>query len=182
MGKLKDIFSDTEQLDGKSVSFLIRAIEDNNVAGFDYLEFKQSIVSLKEMGIEEDIAIKSAFATASTMGLDKKKLLDSASYYQKVLKSEKDKFDEAHQKQVKTNIDDKKAKIDQLKGKIEEINNKIRELEQKVSTYQQVIEKARADIDLAQEKIEDRKQKFENAFQNMHGEIEKDKSVFEDKI
>jgi peptidoglycan hydrolase CwlO-like protein len=182
MSKLKDIFQNIGSLDSKSVSFLIKALESNNVAGFDYLEFKQSLETLKQMDMDEEVAVKSAFATASTMGLTKKKLLDSASFYQKVLKSEKDKFNEAHKKQVQKHVTGKKEKISKLQEKIDEINNKIKELEQKVSSYKEVIEKARKDIDNAQERIDQRKEKFEQAYHALDEEISDDKASFEEKL
>lgn len=182
MTKLKDIFRNTDGLDAKSVSFLIRALESNNIEGFDYLEFKQSLETLKNMDMDDDIAIKSAFATASTMGLNKKKLLDSATFYQKVLSAEKEKFDQAHQKQLKHHVEGKKDKITKLRDKINEINTRIKELEEKVSSYEDVIDKAQTDIEQAQERIDARKKGFEEAFDAMKEEIANDKATFEEKI
>jgi adenine-specific DNA methylase len=86
---LKKAFSKAENMDEKSLDFLTKALQKGNLPGFDYLEFKQSLEALHAMNMDESLAFQSAFATASTMGLTKEKLLKSVSHYQKVLEQEK---------------------------------------------------------------------------------------------
>ncbi|HNG89366.1 MAG TPA: hypothetical protein PK858_04155, partial [Saprospiraceae bacterium] len=76
-------------LDERSLDFLTKALEKNNLPGFDYFEFKRAVATLLEMKIDEDTAFKSAFATAATVGLTKEKLLDTAGYYRNLLDKEK---------------------------------------------------------------------------------------------
>ena len=73
--RILEIFSGIDKLDKKSVAFLLKAIKENNLPGFDYLEFKQSLNGLKKMDMDETTAIKSAFTTGSTVGLTKSKLI-----------------------------------------------------------------------------------------------------------
>ena len=75
---LKNIFGNDHGLDEKSVDYLTSALAKNNLPGFDYLEFKQSLAALADLGMDEPTAIKSAFATASTVGLTKDKLVKTA--------------------------------------------------------------------------------------------------------
>ena len=49
---LKELFGDTHGLDSKSIDFLTRAIEKSNLPGFDYIEFKQSVVALLKMDMD----------------------------------------------------------------------------------------------------------------------------------
>ena len=182
MSNLESIFQKHEELDQKSIGFLIKAIEANNVEGFDYLEFKMSLSQLKKMEIEDEVAIKSAFATASTMGLTKEKLLQSGAFYQKVLAKEKEKFDEAHQNQVAKQVKSKTEKVAQLEQKIDELKAKIGELEEKVRSYKEVIEKAKSDIQGSQSKIAERKNKFEEAYKALNAEIARDIELFDQKI
>ena len=72
---LKNIFGSTTGLDDKSMEYLTSALAKNNLPGFDYLEFKQSLGALASLNMDEATAYKSAFATASTVGLTKEKLL-----------------------------------------------------------------------------------------------------------
>ena len=36
---IAEMFADVDKLDKKSVAFLLKAIEENNLPGFDYLEY-----------------------------------------------------------------------------------------------------------------------------------------------
>ena len=79
--KLKEIFGSDLGLDSKSVDFLTKALAKNNLDGFDYLEFIQSLKALADLGMDEGTSIKSAFATASTVGLTKAKLVQTGKHY-----------------------------------------------------------------------------------------------------
>ena len=182
MSKLKSIFADHKDLDQKSIGFLIKALEANNVEGFDYLEFKMSLAQLKNIQLEEDLAVKSAFATATTMGLTKDKLIQSGGFYQKVLAKEKEKFDQAHQNQVARQVKSKTEKVAQLEEKIDELKAKIGELEEKVRSYKEVIEKAKSDIQGSQSKIAERKSRFEEAYKALNAEIARDITMFDEKL
>ena len=50
--------------DPKFLDILLAAIEKQNVDGFDYLEFKQSIVNLKDLSMDEATKYSSAIAMA----------------------------------------------------------------------------------------------------------------------
>jgi hypothetical protein len=100
--KLKAIFGNHHGLDEKSIEYLTKALEKKNLPGLDYLEFKQSLGALLDMDMEETMAFKSAFATSATMGLTKEKLRKTAEHYKNVLTEEKEQFDAALEKQVKT--------------------------------------------------------------------------------
>src|SRR5690349_1625916 len=86
--------------DQKSVDFLENALVKQTQAGFDYLKFKQSIDQLAGLKLDGPTALKSAFATASTMGVTKDSLIDSAKHYLKILGEEKKQFDQALTNQV----------------------------------------------------------------------------------
>src|SRR5690242_18768533 len=74
--------------DQRIMSALLKALEENNMDGFDFLEFKNSLKALSQMPLDEATKFRSAFATASTMGVTVAKLLDSVDYYKKVLIAE----------------------------------------------------------------------------------------------
>lgn len=159
---LSTLFSYLEGLDTRSAQFLMKALESNNLPGFDYIEFKQSLGALVSMNMDEGTAFKSAFATASTMGLTRQKLLESATHYKQILQKEKGQFDialknrlqqrvgakleenkrhEARLKQIEDQMKRLQDEIGQVKAKIEE-NNKLRESEgSKLSIQQDNFEK-----------------------------------------
>jgi len=171
---LKTLFGENHLLDDKSISFLTDALEKNNLPGFDYIEFKQSLAALSAMNMDEATAMKSAFATAATVGLTKKKLLDTAAHYKKILDGEKVKFGNAMQNQMTKNIAGKQKEVETLKAQIVKHQAKIKELEEQISKYQNTIDTADEKINAAKSKIDGAKEKFEFAHQSVMNQIEKD--------
>ena len=171
---ISEMFSNVESLDKKSVAFLLKAIEESNLPGFDYLEFKQSLKALQKMDMDETIAIKSAFTTGNTVGLTKAKLISSAEHYRQVLMKEKNQFDAALQKQMAQRVDGKKSEKEALTKKMETYRNKIKELQNEIVKIQEKFDKADSEIDAAQAKIIETKEKFESTYQSFVSEIERD--------
>ena len=172
--KLKKLFGDSHGLDEKSVDFLTKALEKSNLPGFDYLEYKQSLAALSEMKLDEPTSFKSAFATASTMGLTKQKLLETAVHYKEVLQREKLQFDEAMAKQMDQRVKSKEVEVEKLKKQIEEYKIKIRQLEEKIAKSQDTIDHADEHIQAAKEKIETARDNFQFTLQSIVNQIDKD--------
>lgn len=172
--KLKDLFGKDHGLDEKSIRFLTNALEKNNLPGFDYIEFKQSLLALEAMDMEEEVAVKSAFATASTLGLTKDKLLKTAEHYKKVLMNEKVQFDAALQKRVQQRIGAKEAELEKLKKQIQDYKSKIAQLEEKIAKNQETIESQDDVIQKEKDKIESTKDGFELTLQSIVNAIDKD--------
>lgn len=175
---LNQIFKLNGDVDQKSLDFLTRALDRSNLAGFDYLEFKQSLNSLKQMNMDDETAIKSAYATASTVGLTKDKLVQTARHYQQVIDKEKSQFDEALQNQVKEKIAGKKGEVDRLKNLIEENNKRVAQIQAEIKKAQSTIDNADQDIKEAQDKIDATKTNFETTYQSILGVIAEDIDKF----
>jgi len=171
---LKDLFGEDHGLDIKSIKFLTSALEKNNLPGFDYIEYKQSLLALAGLHMDEETSFKSAYATASTLGLTKEKLVKTAEHYKKILMNEKVQFDAALQKQVQQRVNNKVDELEKLKKQIDEYKQKISQLEQKISRNQETIEKQDDVIQKAKEKIESTKDGFELTLQSLMNEIDKD--------
>ncbi|MDH3648931.1 MAG: hypothetical protein OEQ53_04570 [Saprospiraceae bacterium] len=180
--KISSAFEDLDKLDKKSVEFLIKAINENNLPGFDYLEFKQSLQALKKMDMVEDTAMKSAYTTGSTVGLTKSKLISSAEHYKKVLFEEKQQFDTALQKQVAQRVHGKKEEKATLTKKISSYKGKIQELETEILKYQEKLDKADSEIEAAQGKIEETRDKFEHTFEALVAQIDADVKMIKDTL
>lgn len=175
---LRKMFASAKTQDEKSMNSLISALEQNNLQGFDYIEFKQSTAAMVQLNLDEGTAIKSAFATAATMGLTKGKLMDSAKHYMKVLNNEKDQFDLALKGQVKKKIESKKDQVDKLKGLIKQYKDQIKQLQEEIEKSQKIISNADEDMQSAKNRIEETKSKFDGAFQSIVGEIKTDIEAF----
>ncbi|RMF04472.1 MAG: hypothetical protein D6772_00520 [Bacteroidetes bacterium] len=171
---MKNFFGDHHGLDERSMDSLLAALERENLPGFDYLEFKQSLARLQELGMDEATAFKSAFATASTMGLTKEKLLKTAAHYKQVLGKEKKSFDAALQKQMKARVEGKRQEVQALRQKVKEYEAKIAELEAKLAQAREVIASADQDIAEAQAGIEQVQERFQTTLQALINQIDQD--------
>ncbi len=169
--KLKAVFGSHHGLDEKSIDYLTKALEKNNLPGIDYIEFKQSLGALLEMDMDEEMAFKSAFATASTMGLTKEKLKKTAEHYKNVLTNERKQFDAALEKQVKQKVDSKLQEVEKLRKQVEDYKAKINQLQEKIVKAQGTIDQADDHIKSAKEKIDNTRESFEFTWQSILNQI-----------
>lgn len=172
---LKNIFGSHHGLDQKSVDFLINALEKNNLPGFDYIEFKQALSALSEQtSLDEANSYKSAFATATVLGLTKEALLKTAEHYRQVLNGEKTQFDAALQKQVEQRLVNKQKEIADLHQQIALYRKTIQELEGKIQQAESTILKANEDISAEKGKIESTRDAFELTHNSILNQIQQD--------
>jgi chromosome segregation ATPase len=153
---------------------LMRALEKKNLEGFDYLEFKQSVTRMTEMGMDLDTAVNSAFITGSSMGLTKEKLIKTANYYAGVLQDEQTQFMRSLQKHLVDNVEGKAKQTAQLKEKIAAWETKIQQLQEQITAARQQIDSADAQIEQAREKAEKNQRGFEEALSTITQTIEED--------
>lgn len=176
---MKEIFGKQTGLDDRSYKSLLSALEKANLPGFDYLEFKQSLEALEKMGMDDTTAIQSAFATASTMGLTKSKLLTTARHYKTILAKELIQFDKACEVQIEKRVNGKMREVEKLKKQNDDLLAKIAQIEKQITDNQRVIDSADADMKAAGEKINSTKNAFDRTFQSVMNQIEKDISIID---
>lgn len=174
---LKELFHITSQVNAKVAEKLLSALKSAFLSEFDYLKFKKSYMSLLEMGMDEMTAMKSAFMTASTMGLTKEKLLDNTAYYKSVLNKEREQFASALKHQISSNIDSRTMDIKKLMDKKEENERKITELQNQREVIDNEIRKINQDIELHTERIHTTRDNFKNTFDHLFSVIEKDEET-----
>jgi septal ring factor EnvC (AmiA/AmiB activator) len=119
--------------DPKFIDILLKAIDKNNMDGFDYLEFKQTLQGLANVTMDESTKYSSALAMARTMGSSKDVILKSAGHYLDVLKREESKFSEALHAQrlkIESNQTDGLANLEksiaQKKAQVEKLLSEIK--------------------------------------------------------
>ncbi len=134
------------EVNHKFLELLFNALEENNLDGYDYLEYKKSLQYLKKMDMDEKTRYQSAFASARPMGATKKVLLDSAKFYIDILAKERNQFEEAFQNQSKKQIlgNEKKKKA---------LAQSIKQQEQKILEIQKDIEKKKVELAEIEEKL-----------------------------
>jgi predicted nucleic acid-binding Zn-ribbon protein len=149
----KDLFSGGKTLDEKSLDMLAKVIEQNNLPGFDYYEFKRSVTMLQQMALDEPTAFKSAFQTASTVGVTKEKLLETAQYYRNLMEKEQSTFSAALETQSKKRITDRQTEIQRLKDQITRHEEQLTRLQEEIAAYKNDVTQAEQQITTDTEKL-----------------------------
>lgn len=168
------LFENVADLDDKSLQFLLKALIANNQKEFDYIEFKQAVIKMKDLNIGEDIAVKSAYATGSTVGLTKESLIDSAEKYQKILETEKSAFDDALNSQIENRVKSKYSEAENAQAKINEYELKISKLNNEIVKLKEEIASIDIDIKESELRLKETKSNFENTYESLKEQISQD--------
>lgn len=176
---LKELFNITESMNDKVVMKLLTALKDGQQKDFDYLKFKQSYKSLCELGMDESTAAKSAFLTASTMGLTKEKLMLTVQHYKNLLNKEKEQFAQALKNQIANNVDAKVLEANKLTSKIEENKVKIQQLIQEQGIIEAEIIKLQESAENSRIRIDETRQQFKSTFDVLYTEIQDDGTLYD---
>ena len=160
--------------DEKFVDLLFKAIENNNIEGFDYLEYKQSLQSLEKMDMDEATRFKSAFAMAKTMGATPEKLIKAAGFYVTVLEQENKKFTNAVSNQMNTQVKGRETAVLELQNSIKLKNAKIEELKKEIEASNKELEIVKSEISGAAEKVKQTEANFQYAYKTVLKQIVED--------
>ncbi len=153
---------------------LFGAMEKNNIDGFDYLEYRQSLQSLKKMDMDEPTRYKSAYAMAQTMGASPDYLIKTAQHYIDVLQKEEDKFGKALQNQRTRQIGEKEQQLKDVNTMIRQKAEQIQKLSKQIEEHQAQIAQLENDVSQASVKVESTKNDFVASYQTIVGQIAKD--------
>ena len=171
---LSKIFTPNDEMDERSMEFLLNALLKNNQPDFDYLEFKQSLSALTQLPMDASLAMKSAFTTGATVGLTKDKLIQSAEYYKQILQKEKAQFDQALKNQNQQKVDGRKNDQQKLGTQIERNKELIRKLQEEIDAHQVEMDKINTEIEENITRIEQTRYKFEHTYSEMINQINQD--------
>ena len=116
------------------------------------------------MNMDEVTAFKSAYATASTMGITKDQLLNSAEFYKSVLAKEKSQFDDALQRQMKQKVDNRRNERGKLEEQIRIYKEKIKQLQEEIDKQQKRIDNTESEIAEAKANLGETKENFESTY------------------
>ncbi len=164
----------TGQVRTQFTEILFKAMEQQNLDGFDYLEYKQSLRSLEKMPMDEKTRFQSAFAMAQTMGASPEKLIQTAQHYLDVLKNEENKFEKALASQKQKQIGSKESQLKKLQQVIQEKNERIKELTLEIQGHQKEITVLKDKIGDAVVKVETTKNDFLASYEALVKQIVND--------
>lgn len=166
--------SSDAKVDPKFTDLLLRAIESNNMDGFDYLEYKNSLKSIESVIPDEPMRYKSAFEMAKTMGLSKEKLMQSANHYLTVLTSEDKKFKDALENQKAKQIQGRTDQLATIEKAIVDKQKMIDNLTKEIEASKDQLKSVRNEINDAVVKIDVTNQQFMTSYNLVYGTIYSD--------
>ncbi len=162
------------EVSDKFTKVLFQAIEQNNLQGFDYLEFRQSLLSLKKVQLDEATRFQSAAAMAASMGVTGEQLAKSAQHYLSVLKQEHQKFNQALKNQKQNQIGSKEQQLKQIDETVKAKTAKIRQLTKEIEQHQKEAVQLRKNIDASTVKVRKTAADFSASYQSLVGQIQED--------
>lgn len=171
---INDVFVKPEEVDDQSYQMLLKSLLKNNQEGFDYLEFMASIYKLRELDMDETTAMKSAYTTASTFGVTKQLLEQSALKYIQNIKTEYQGFRSALERQVQSKIIEPKDQINAWEKELGDIDVQIEKLQKKKILIQQRTEEINKEIVEEQGKLAHKEVLFKKSFDVLINKIEND--------
>ena len=162
------------EVEPKIIEKLLEAIEKNNVEGFDYLEYKKALQALEKLPMDEATKYRSAFATASTMGVTLEKLLETVKFYVGVLDNENDKFSNTFKSQLNDKVAGRQQEITQFQAIIKEKADQISKLTADITKHQQQIATLEAKISESNNLIQKTQSDFKTSYDHLKAQFEGD--------
>jgi len=167
-----DIVAGAEgKVDQKFMDILLESVTKNNQEGYDYLEYKQALQSLKKMDMDESTRFQSAFAMAQTMGASKQKLVETGEAYLQVLKSEEEKFMVSVANQRQSKIDQRRQELLNIDKWVAEKQAEIQKIKEQIAKKKANKTKFEKELASTATKIETVKNNFEASYKFLSAQI-----------
>jgi len=153
---------------------LLQAIDAANLEGFDYLEYKRAVKGLQKFSMDEVTQYRSAFTTASTMGVTLSELVSSAQHYLHVLDTERDKFQNSFDAEYAKKVTQADADVKRLQQEINDKAEQIKKLQQDIEKRKQQMAKLEDSAQSRRTKILGTRDAFLASYQQVRGVIAND--------
>ncbi|MEY3050904.1 MAG: hypothetical protein RLY31_689 [Bacteroidota bacterium] len=173
-------FGQEDLVDEKSLSFLVSALRQHQQEGFEYLAFKAAMSRLEDSGIPPETAVRSAYITATTVGLSKEKLLDTGRHYRRVLEGEEGRFEAALRQQMDSRIAARQRRMDQRKSELAAWRAEMAQLQEKIHLAEAEVSADATQLEQELDKIRQTKEEFLRTLSSVCRQIEKDLAWFGD--
>lgn len=174
------VIAEGGKVNPKFTEVLLQAMEQNNLDGFDYLEFKRSLQSLQNMPMDQATKYRSAFAMAQSMGINTQKLLSSAQHYLDILKNEEKKFGEALANQEQQKIGSKHDEIKRLETSAQQKSEQIKKLTEEIQQHQKQAEALKSELAASSGKMEATRRDFQVSLDQLVTQIQADLTNMKD--
>jgi len=151
-------------VDNDIIEQLLLEVEKNDLEGFDYFEYKKALKALEKMPMNEVTKYRSAFATASTMGVTLEDLVKSAEFYVAILDAENEKSTVDFEKKITESVGKKEEEITQLKNTIQEKKALIKKLTEEIAQHENKISDLKYKVKDSKKELTENKNNFKVSF------------------
>lgn len=155
---------------------LAAAIEEADLDGFDYLEFRDSLSKMDSIPMPEAQKFQTVFATAQTMDVTVEKLTSAIDHYHGVIEQKKQGFLAHVDEVIATQITSREQKKAENDSKIEEATAEIQRLTQVINDTQQENLTLTNEINTENLNIQNTKASFEATYGVVSGKLLEDKN------
>ncbi|MGZ5242775.1 MAG: hypothetical protein ACXWDO_01115 [Bacteroidia bacterium] len=145
-----------------------------NLPGPDYFEFWKMMETLEPHIPDEKARISATFSALSIQGLNKEKLLESASKYIEIIKSDKDKFEKVVNDKAKVDVDSRKHEVKKLEESIVKNSELIQKLTKEITTAQASLGKLKTEITEEESKLARNRNNYSLASEALKSKIATD--------
>ncbi len=164
-----------EELMKKFRNIFQHKLDEYNKEGFDYLEFRHSLKSMRNITEDEATCFRSIFATAKTLGASRESLIESVDYYREVLLEEEQKFSDTLQKQKVQKLDTLDQQLEQIEEEIQRKKEQIKSLQEEIEEHRSRAEQLRTMIARSDQKISKTRRAFRKTYEEFVEQMESDK-------
>ncbi|MFK7798202.1 MAG: hypothetical protein AB8E82_12165 [Aureispira sp.] len=161
-------------VDDKIIDQLLQKVGEKNIEGFDYFEYKQSLQVLDKMPMNEATKYRSAFATASTMGVTLQTLLESAEFYLGILDEQDENFKKEANKKRDKQVSQKESEATRLEKQIENYKEQIKRLKEKIDRNKTRIEELEREVKIDKVQLEKDRNNFLASFNFLRAQFADD--------
>jgi hypothetical protein len=166
----------TAGINTEMLAILNKAVEDANIEGFDYLEFREALAGYADLPMTEQQKYEAVYRTIKVMGVTLDKLLSSIDHYIGILGQQHTAFianvDNAVKEQVESKVADIANDEQNIANALAEIN-RLNELV--VKTQQEVLAK-KNEVAQNQQQIDMTRSSFEATYNVVVGKLNEDKT------
>ncbi|MEO5593589.1 MAG: hypothetical protein ABIR15_07675 [Chitinophagaceae bacterium] len=143
-----------------------KLFEEANMPGPDYYEFSKMIEAMKSIP-DENARFSAAFAGLQVQGLDKQKLLATASSYLEIMDKDAVSFFSTVDAAMQEKVLGKKNEMEEKTQRVKDLSNEISDLQHQVAVLNNEIKDN-------EEKLAHRTDSYKDAMENMKSRIQND--------
>lgn len=167
------------QVDPEMAKILEDAIQESNIPGFDYIEFRDVLANMAGIPMTEQQKFQAAFAAAQMNQITKVQLIEAIDFYIKVIETKGIEFVNYVTGLKATDVDGKSQQIADLETQISEAATKIQELTEHITALRKQQDGLRLEQTQAENDINGKSAAFESTKAAVIAKLTSDRTKIE---